>query len=563
MKRGREEAGGKDPPAGEEDPPKRNNRRCADWDGASTYECRWRVYPMDAGFPADAAEARGLSPPQQESREYCARHTREVVACPVDPSHTVRLDKVHRHVHVCPALVQCRAARAFAGHVPGVNFPPHVETDEGVRRGEEGPSPIDIRTPGTDHKAVAVGGRKLAIKNRQKIGMQAAGGISNRAKKLSALQTLLQGLDPAPMQRVVRLVERAHEALLEACGSSCDFFSVQQLAPEALVQARKRLEAVVHQDMPSKGFQGERAGHGGGKTQRGRHAVQQVSILAHMIDEGMMPAPGGEEGGARRGCNFVELGCGMGYLSAMASYTWGKNVHVVLVDRESSKKKADKLCRDMAGGVTRVKTDIGHLWLPGVLSDGNTEGGNTGKLEQVAGSADTTRTIGTNSVKVEETNPENPSFVAASKHLCGAATDFALRCCVNARAAANLNGIAIATCCRHQCDFGAYANRAVMERLGFTPNDFQVMAHMCAWPGSIKGGRPAGETRDAEAEGPPAVGELMSQAEKVRVGLLATQVIDLGRVMWLQEQGLRAKVVKFVGDDDTTENHLLLALPAG
>jgi len=102
-----------------------------------------------------------------------------------------------------------------------------------------------------------------------------------------------------------------------------------------------------------------------------------------------------------------------------------------------------------------------------------------------------------------------------------------------------------------------------MERLGFTPNDFQVMAHMCAWPGSIKGGRPAGETRDAEAEGPPAVGELMSQAEKVRVGLLATQVIDLGRVMWLQEQGLRAKVVKFVGDDDTTENHLLLALPAG
>jgi len=499
-------------------------RRCAGWSAGVNNKpvpCRWRVYPLDL------STLQGVSLPAPDPavprRDYCARHTREVVPCPVDPSHNVSLAKLHRHVNVCPKLVRLRQTVASPGHVPRINFPPWDERD-----GEDTMS--SARTPGTDHKALALGGRKLVIKTK-------GTGAGKGGGKVSALQAVLQSVDPAPMQRVVRLVEKAHRTLMEACGSSCALDAVQQLEPEVLMQARTRMEASVHKDRPEAGIRAERAGQRGGGTQRGRHAVQHVSMLGHMMREGMMPAPGAP------GCSrstFVELGCGRGYLSAMAGYAWQKDVHVVLVDREPARNKADKHLRENGSGVTRIRADIGHLWLPAVLPEDGVNGGGGG----------------------ESGEPPRRPFVAASKHLCGAATDYALRCCVNASRAADMQGLAIAACCRHLCDFHSYANRPLMERLGFSENDFHVMSYMCAWPGSIKGGRQAGVTRDVEAEGPPAAGELMSHAEKLRIGNLAIQVIDLGRVLWLEEQGMRAKIVKFVHEEETAENRLLLALPA-
>lgn len=117
--------------------------------------------------------------------------------------------------------------------------------------------------------------------------------------------------------------------------------------------------------------------------------------------------------------------------------------------------------------------------------------------------------------------------VITGKHLCGAATDLALRCCLDSpkpseaafRGGAHegddrgggkksrggagesrpapeegasdgeagvpdsftTRGVAIATCCHHRCDWRAYVNKPFMRRLGFDREDFGLLARMSSW----------------------------------------------------------------------------------
>lgn len=144
-------------------------------------------------------------------------------------------------------------------------------------------------------------------------------------------------------------------------------------------------------------------------------------------------------------------------------------------------------------------------------------------------------------------------WVALGKHLCGAATDFALRCCTASavgrrsgeppaatqqeqqqgqqqerqqervqgeRAAAlgqadddartgehGLRGAAIATCCHHRCAWQHYVGREVWAGLGLSPQDFEMASWMSGWAlcghelpqGAAPDGE--GEALVAEAEG--------------------------------------------------------------
>lgn len=96
-------------------------------------------------------------------------------------------------------------------------------------------------------------------------------------------------------------------------------------------------------------------------------------------------------------------------------------------------------------------------------------------------------------------------YVGVGKHLCGGATDMALRCMLNPKLRAGpsgrgLRGVAIALCCHHRCTWAELAGSDYMAQLGFTPEDFVLMSHMTSW--GVCGRRPpATEARAEEEEG--------------------------------------------------------------
>lgn len=54
----------------------------------------------------------------------------------------------------------------------------------------------------------------------------------------------------------------------------------------------------------------------------------------------------------------------------------------------------------------------------------------------------------------------------------------------------------------------------------------------------------------------------MQADKRAALGFKCKWIIDMGRLMWLRQHGLDAKLVKFVPPSISPENHLLLARPS-
>ncbi len=97
------------------------------------------------------------------------------------------------------------------------------------------------------------------------------------------------------------------------------------------------------------------------------------------------------------------------------------------------------------------------------------------------------------------------NVVGVAKHLCGAATDLALRCLVDtlpdpSRQESNLStteplteeplpstkprllGVAMALCCHHRCTWSALVGRDFLEHgCGFLPEEFSLLCKLTSW----------------------------------------------------------------------------------
>lgn len=62
-----------------------------------------------------------------------------------------------------------------------------------------------------------------------------------------------------------------------------------------------------------------------------------------------------------------------------------------------------------------------------------------------------------------------------------------------------------------------------------------------------------------EGEGVEVLTKKMKLEERVTLGFICKDIIDIGRLLWVEEHGLLANLVKYVPPNISPENHLLVA----
>lgn len=309
-----------------------------------------------------------------------------------------------------------------------------------------------------------------------------------------------------------------------------------------------------------------------------KHLKQQSSIVGHLEELGLL-------GGGR--C-FVEFGAGRGKLSHWIHEALkdrdplktSEDLQLLLVERCSTRFKVDGKHQDTGAQFERLQVDIQHLDLS----------------------------------KVSLIRKKKLPLVGIGKHLCGAATDLALRCLLDtpghraetapppkrlktSEPAAEPDpdsgsvsndpgagsdhgpvsgpvlGLAVALCCHHRCEWHHYVGQRFFLQLGLGPTEFSAFCRMSSW--ATCGLRPTrqdrppqdvtnqgGDTEEHEvAEEPDAVDGFLSPDERQTVGRLCKLLIDSGRVHFLSTRGFRGRLSRYVDASVTLENVLLTATP--
>lgn len=195
-----------------------------------------------------------------------------------------------------------------------------------------------------------------------------------------------------------------------------------------------------------------------------RHRKQQASLIGHLEKMGLLNS----------GNCYVEMGAGKGGLShwIQKALDGVDDVSFVLIDRSSVRYKFDNLHKWEENGpkFERLRIDIENL----------------------------------NLAKVESISKGDKPVVAVGKHLCGCATDLALRCLMNGlepgvsdledieeppakknkedeRLRIKLGGLTVALCCHHRCNWKSYVGKNFFNECGLTASDFHLMCKLSGW----------------------------------------------------------------------------------
>ncbi|KAF7262639.1 hypothetical protein EG68_00077 [Paragonimus skrjabini miyazakii] len=266
--------------------------------------------------------------------------------------------------------------------------------------------------------------------------------------------------------------------------------------------------------------------------------------------------------------NYVEFGAGRGGLSHWINVCLASNAtqlsgdelcrpreptdsNFLLVEQKSMRYKFDTRNRDI-GNFTRVRMDIAQLDLKRVSSFQN-------------------------SCK---------PVVAVAKHLCGDATDLALRCLKNASTknekndqVIRLGGIMFAVCCHHQCSWEEAVGRPWLEReAGLTGREFAIATRLTSWatcgfkrkqPRIVEPSPPAEvlPIHDDGSSNPACcLDELtdfsaFSMEQRIAIGRLSKRLIDWSRLCYIRNELKfpNASMCSYTSHDVTLENFVLRA----
>ncbi|KAH7940825.1 hypothetical protein HPB49_006495 [Dermacentor silvarum] len=181
-----------------------------------------------------------------------------------------------------------------------------------------------------------------------------------------------------------------------------------------------------------------------------KHLRQKAALLSLAERQGLLTSDS---------C-FVEFGAGRGRLSYWLAKILAKdNCHFLLVDRAASRHKFENKAKSDLGDfpeIQRLQIDIRHLCL------GN----------------------------VHLVKAHQKKLIGLCKHLCGEATDLALRCLMEttrqppgaeSKASLGVHGVLMATCCHHRCHWDSFVGRPLLEAWGLGCQDFDLISSMAGW----------------------------------------------------------------------------------
>ncbi|XP_051549825.1 tRNA:m(4)X modification enzyme TRM13 homolog isoform X1 [Myxocyprinus asiaticus] len=299
-----------------------------------------------------------------------------------------------------------------------------------------------------------------------------------------------------------------------------------------------------------------------------KHLKQQASILGNMEALKLL----------RPDRCYIEFGAGKGKLSHWIHIALkaAENVHFLLVERSSTRFKVDGKHKNADSTFDRLQVDIQHIDLR----------------------------------KVPLLREKGLPVVGVGKHLCGAATDLALRCLFEHTGTDNkdqppskriklqpkegagdemepipptecdeleVSGLAIALCCHHRCDWRHYVGKEFFRQRGLGPEEFAAFQRMSSWAtcGMRKlSSKISEQTTDHKKEEeeeeehekneeavPDSLNGVMSVEDREQIGRLCKFLIDMGRVYYLQQRGFESNLKYYTSRDVSLENVLLTAVP--
>ncbi|XP_023011880.2 tRNA:m(4)X modification enzyme TRM13 homolog [Leptinotarsa decemlineata] len=252
-----------------------------------------------------------------------------------------------------------------------------------------------------------------------------------------------------------------------------------------------------------------------------KHLTQVSSILG-LLDEYDLMKP--------KTC-YIEFGAGRGQLSYWIAKACAsdKESSILLVEKASPKHKKDNKLGESAEKVCRIRADISDLVLD--------------KLDIIT---------------------KTSNIVGVTKHLCGQATDLALRCMANAEEnREKVGGCVMTFCCHHRCRWIPYTGKEFFKQSDLSSDDFYIVCGMSSW--ATCGSGLSREKRkedlliqDKANERDLAIG--LSKSEKEEVGRRSKSVINWGRLTFLENRGFRCHLHYYVDKSITPENACIVAV---
>lgn len=250
----------------------------------------------------------------------------------------------------------------------------------------------------------------------------------------------------------------------------------------------------------------------GNKTKK--HLKQASSILGILKEYDLM----------KPSSLFIEFGAGRGALSywlALAT-NFDEKSKIVIVEKASPKHKKDNKIAMTSDKIKRIRADISDLVLD-------------------------------NLEIVNETN----YIVGVTKHLCGAATDLALRCLVNTKAFnEKVKGGVFTFCCHHRCRWIPYTGKNFFEENNLNVTDFTIMCAMASWATCgtglsrnekhISGDELKQNNRDVE------IG--LTRSEKEEIGRISKIILNWGRLCYMEKHSYSCKLHYYVDQTVSLEN---------
>ncbi|KAG5450864.1 tRNA:m(4)X modification enzyme TRM13 [Clonorchis sinensis] len=263
--------------------------------------------------------------------------------------------------------------------------------------------------------------------------------------------------------------------------------------------------------------------------------------------------------------NYVEFGAGRGGLSHWVNFClafddaelpdvlandhyWPNqpvDTNFILVEQNSIRYKFDTRHRE-AGNFIRLRMDIAQLDLKSVPALSKTK---------------------------------HKPIVALAKHLCGDATDLALRCLKNASKSVDdeerslsIGGALFAVCCHHQCSWEETVGRMWLEsEAGLTAREFAIAARLSSW--ATCGFKRCRQSANAEEDNghskQPNTSDLyelagLTNEERISIGHTCKRLINWGRLCFIKNELKfpEAVMCTYTTVDVTPENLVLVASSA-